>query len=99
MRRLGAIRAVFGTATRLHAEQGAELHGVVGVVGNVKNLGLAESEDAVYDQYNPNNDRTLKLVVRSRAGTGSAGMGSCRKGNCRCSCSTMPTAWSDRTGK
>ena len=45
---------------------------IIGVVGNVKNLGLAESEDAVYDQFNPNRDRTLQLVARSRAGAASA---------------------------
>jgi hypothetical protein len=48
---------------------------IIGVVGNVKNLGLAESEDAVYDQFNPNRDRNLKLVVRSSAGTGAAQRG------------------------
>ena len=45
---------------------------IIGVVGNVKNLGLAESEDAVYDQFNPNRDRTLQVVARSRAGAASA---------------------------
>jgi hypothetical protein len=45
---------------------------IIGVVGNVKNLGLAESEDAVYDQFNRDRDRTLKLVVRSSAGTAAA---------------------------
>jgi putative ABC transport system permease protein len=41
---------------------------IVGVVGNVKNLGLAESEDAVYDQFDPNRSRTMHLVARSSAG-------------------------------
>ena len=45
---------------------------IIGVVGNVKNLGLAESEDAVYDQFNPNRDRTLHLVARSSAGATAA---------------------------
>lgn len=45
---------------------------IIGVVGNVKNLGLAESEDAVYDQFNPNRDRTMQLVARSRGGAASA---------------------------
>jgi predicted permease len=45
---------------------------IIGVVGNVKNLGLAESEDAVYEQSNPGRDRTLTLVVRSSAGAAAA---------------------------
>jgi predicted permease len=48
---------------------------IIGVVGNVKNLGPAESEDAVYDQFNPNRDRTLHLVVRSSAGAAAAQRG------------------------
>jgi len=48
---------------------------IIGVVGNVKNLGLAESEDAVYEQFNPNRDRTLHLVVRSSAGAAAAQRG------------------------
>ena len=45
---------------------------IIGVVGNVKNLGLAESEDAVYEQFNRNRDRTLHLVARSGAGATAA---------------------------
>ena len=45
---------------------------IIGVVGNVKNLGLAESEDAVYDQFNPIGDRNLHLVARSSAGATAA---------------------------
>jgi predicted permease len=45
---------------------------IIGVVGDVKNLGPAESEDAVYDQVNPGLTRSLQLVARSNGGTGAA---------------------------
>ena len=45
---------------------------IIGVVGDVKNLGLAQSEDAVYDPIDPALARSLQVVVRSNAGTGAS---------------------------
>ena len=41
---------------------------IIGVVGSMKNLGLAESEDAVYVPVDRSRSRSLHLVVRSTAG-------------------------------
>jgi ABC-type antimicrobial peptide transport system permease subunit len=45
---------------------------ILGVVGNVKNIGLAESEDAVYQPVNRSRARSMHLVVRSSAGATAA---------------------------
>jgi predicted permease len=45
---------------------------IIGVVGDVKNIGLAESEDAVYSPVNQTRARSLSLVVRSTSGTAAA---------------------------
>jgi predicted permease len=45
---------------------------IIGVVGDVKNIGLAESEDAVYGPLDQARARSMNLVVRSTAGTAAA---------------------------
>jgi putative ABC transport system permease protein len=45
---------------------------IVGVVGDVKNLGLSQSEDAIYELSNPAQAQSMSMVVRSTAGTAAA---------------------------
>jgi putative ABC transport system permease protein len=45
---------------------------IIGIVGDVKNLGLAESEEAVYSPINLTRTRSMSLVVRSTSGTAAA---------------------------
>ncbi len=45
---------------------------IVGVVGDIKNLGLATPDEAVYGPVTQSNNRSMNLVVRTSAGTATA---------------------------
>jgi predicted permease len=45
---------------------------IVGVVGDIKNLGLATPDEAVYGPVTQSNNRSMNLVVRTSAGSASA---------------------------